>query len=90
MNMAFILFTEVHSKMEKPIETTIFFDKSSEIVVDTVLVKQDELEAYVKEIGDKSNPYQLCFDEKMSFDAYINGIIYLHSVNLQTGDQFVL
>jgi hypothetical protein len=80
----------VHYKIEKPIETTIFFDKSSEIVVDTVLVKQDELEAYVKGLVVKSNPYQFYFDKKMSFDAYINSIIYLHSVNLKTGDQFVL
>lgn len=88
-NMAFIPFTKVFYKMSKPSGTIVFFNKKNEILVNNVLVKQDELEAYVKELVDKSNPYHLCFDKEMSFDTYINSIIYLHSVNLQTNEQFV-
>jgi hypothetical protein len=88
-NMAFISFTKVFYKMSKPSGTIVFFNKKNEILVNNVLVKQDELEAYVKELVDKSNPYQLCFDKEMSFDTYVNSIIYLHSVNLQTNEQFV-
>lgn len=88
-NMAFIPFTKVFYKMSKPSGTIVFFNKKNEILVNNVLVKQGELEAYVKELVDKSNPYHLCFDKEMSFDTYINSIIYLHSVNLQTNEQFV-
>jgi hypothetical protein len=88
-NMAFIPFTKVFYKMSKPSGTIVFFNKKNEILVNNALVKQGELETYVKELVDKSNPYQLCFDKEMSFDTYINSIIYLHSVNLQTNEQFV-
>jgi len=88
--MAFIPFTKVFYRMSKPSGTIVFFNKKNEILVNNVLVKQDKLEAYVKGLVDKSNPYQFCFENKMSFYAYITSIIYLHSVNLQTNDQFVL
>ncbi|EIA08385.1 hypothetical protein [Flavobacterium frigoris] len=88
-NMAFIPFTKVYYKLEKPIGISIFFNKKNEILVDHVIVKQDELDNYLKKMADNSNRYQLCFDEEMSFDSYVKNIIFLHSIKLQTTENFI-
>jgi predicted small lipoprotein YifL len=88
-NMAFIPFTKVYYKLEKPSGTSIFFNKKNEILVNNVIVKQEELEGYLENKADKSTLYQLCFDKEMSFDSYLKNIIFLHSIKLETNENFI-
>ena len=47
-NLAFIPFTNVYYKMEKPkAGVVVFFTKNNEILVDEMVVKQEELQTYL-------------------------------------------
>ncbi|MFQ3173342.1 MAG: hypothetical protein ACI9WT_000505 [Flavobacterium sp.] len=59
--MTFIPFTKVFYKLEKPTGTIVFFNKKNEILVGNVIVKQDELEDYLKKTSGKLIPYRLFF-----------------------------
>jgi hypothetical protein len=81
-NLAFIPFTEVYYKMEKPkLSNTIFFDKKNTIKVNNVPVAKSELQEYLnKMIVENPTPFVLCFDEESSYGSYIENKVYIKSV----------
>ena len=49
-NMAFLPFTKVYYKMEKPkFGVIVFFDKKNKISIDNVVIKREELQNYLKD-----------------------------------------
>ncbi|WP_426091685.1 hypothetical protein [Flavobacterium sp. DSR3-2] len=87
-NLAFIPFTNVYYKMEKPkSEVVVFFTKNNEILVDDIVVKQEELQAYLnKAPHNKSIQYIFCFDKNLNFGSYIQDKIFINSLKLPSSE----
>jgi hypothetical protein len=83
-NLAFIAFTNVYYKLEKPkSEFVIFFTKNNEILVNTIAVKQGELQAYLNKLpNNKAVQYVFCFDKNTTFGSYIQNKIFINSLKL--------
>lgn len=82
-NMAFLPFTNVYYKMEKPIGTILFFAKNNAILIDNVVVKRAEIQNYLDHLSaDKLNQMLLAFDVNMSYEMYIQNKIFLKSLVL--------
>ncbi|REG99760.1 hypothetical protein [Flavobacterium aquicola] len=90
-NLAFIPFTNVHYKMVKPkAEVIVFFDKSNKIWVNGLMIKNDKFKNFINEFIDKkSENYQFCFSEDLSFGNYIQYEIYLQSLKINNGQEFI-
>ncbi|MFV5700045.1 hypothetical protein ACM55H_16920 [Flavobacterium sp. ZT3R17] len=82
-NLAFIPFTKVFYKLEKPkLGVVVFFTKNNEILVDNIKVKQEELQVYLNKLSsDKPNKYVFCFDKDLSFGSFIQDKIFINNLN---------
>jgi len=87
-NLAFIPFTNVYYKLEKPKSgVAVFFTKNNEILVDDTLVKQEELQTYLnKSLNNKSMQYIFCFDKNLNFGSYIQNKIFINSLKLPSSE----
>ena len=87
-NLAFLPFTKVYYKMEKPkFGVFIFFDKQNEILVNNVAVKKQELQDYLDNLpSDKPNKFQFCFAKDLSFGSYIQTKIFIQSLKFPVPD----
>jgi hypothetical protein len=83
-NLAFIPFTNVYYKLEKPKSgVAVFFTKNNEIFVDDIVVKQGELQTYLNKLpSSTSNQYVFCFDKNLNFGSYIQNKIFINSLKL--------
>lgn len=80
-NLAFIPFTQVYYKMEKPKSgIEVYFDKSDKILVGNKVIEKNDLENYIKQnAADKDIFYS--FDKNMLFNNYINLKIFVRSID---------
>lgn len=79
-NLAFLPFTKVSYKMEKPkFGVIVFFDRNNKILVDNKEIAKNDLEKYIKQ-NSSDNDVFYCFDKNISFDTYINLRIFLRSI----------
>jgi hypothetical protein len=79
-NLAFIPFTQVYYKMEKPKSgVEVYFDKNNKILVDNKEVDINDLEKYIKQNFPNEDVFY-CFDKNMLFDNYINLKIFLRNI----------
>ncbi|MEG0851438.1 MAG: hypothetical protein RSD71_17545 [Flavobacterium sp.] len=78
-NLAFLPFTKVYYKMEKPkFGVEVYFKKDNSILVEGILVKREELQSYLNHmIHDKPLKYMFCFNKNISYDAYIKNKIFI-------------
>jgi hypothetical protein len=83
-NMAFLLFTEVYYKLEKPKSGVIvFFDKNNEITVNDVAVKRNDLQHYLADLPISfPNEFQFCFAKNMNYGSYIQNEIFVQNLKL--------
>lgn len=81
-NLAFIPFTNVYYKMEKPKSgVEIYFDKNNKICVNGLMIKKEEFKRFLNEfIDEKSGNYQLCFSKDLSFGEYIQDNILIEKL----------
>lgn len=88
-NLAFIAFTEVYYKLEKPKSgVIILFDKNNEILVDNVVLKKAELTNYLNTLSiDKQRKTIFCFDKNLNYGSYIQNKIFIRSLNLKNVDK---
>ena len=87
-NLAFIPFTNVYYKLEKPTSgIVVFFSKNNEISVDTIVVKQEELQAYLNKLpSNTAIHYVFGFDKNASFGSYIQNKILINSLKLPSSE----
>ena len=87
-NLAFIPFTNVYYKLEKPKSgVAVFFTKNNEILVDDIVVKQEELQAYLNKLpSSTSNHCVFCFDKNLNFGSYIQNKIFINSLKLPSSE----
>jgi hypothetical protein len=93
-NMAFLPFTKVYYKMEKPkFGVIVYFGKDNKILVhrpydkmNRVLNKED-LQRYLDILpSDKPNKYSFCFSKNLSFGNYIQNKIFVQSLKFPVPD----
>ena len=83
-NLAFIPFTNVYYKMEKPTKegVKICFYKDRLEVNDSVVSKL-KLEEYLNNIKiENEKSFILCFDKNISYGSYINSKVFIKNIKL--------
>lgn len=92
-NLAFIPFTNVYYKLEKPKSgVVIFFTKNNKILVDGNILKQAQLQDYLDNVpNNKSMQYVFCFDNYLSFGSYTQNKIFIESlkVEIKSNQEFI-
>ena len=85
-NLAFLPFTKIYYRIEKPKSAMIvFFTKNNEIQVNNRTVKREELKQHLTALSsDKPRTYFFCFAKNMSFGTYLQNEILIQSLNLQS------
>lgn len=79
-NLAFLPFTKVYYKMQKPKSgVEIYFDKSNTILVDNKIIAKKDLENYLKKNCINKEVFY-CFDKNMLFDNYVNLKIFIRNI----------
>lgn len=84
-NLAFIPFTNVYYKLEKPIGTIMFFNKNNEILIENTIIKKEKVKEVLIQILSKeqSNNFTLSFNKDLSFGSYIQNKIFIESLKLE-------
>jgi hypothetical protein len=84
-NLAFIPFTNVYYKLEKPIGTVIFFNKNNEILIENQVFKKEKLEDLINNVlpKDVATTFLFRFDKDLSFGSYIQNKIFIESLKVQ-------
>lgn len=80
-NLAFLPFTKVYYKIEKPKSgCKVYFDKNNKILVNSKEIAKNDLEKYIKQ-NFSDNEVFYCFDKNMQFDNYITLKIFLRNID---------
>lgn len=89
-NMAFLPFTKVYYKLEKPkYSFIVFFSKKNEIFVDGTPSTREELKHFLNSFKDKTKIIRIGFDENMSFETYIQNEIFIQSLKIRNREEFI-
>ncbi|MEC5166961.1 hypothetical protein RCH18_002710 [Flavobacterium sp. PL11] len=83
-NLAFIPFTDVFYKMEKPLSRSlkIYFYKDKLVVNDSIISKAD-LQKYLSYMPiENDSPFILCFDKNSSFGSYIENKVFIKTIKV--------
>lgn len=87
-NLAFLPFTKVYYKMEKPkFGATVYFDKNNYVWVNGLIIKKDKLESFLNEfIIEKGINLQFCFSKDLKYGSYVQDKILIQSLNFSVPD----
>lgn len=89
-NMAFLPFTKVFYKMEKPkFSFVIFFSRKNEIFVDGTVATREELKQFLNSFKDKTKMIRFGFDKDMSYGTYIHNEILIQSLKIENKEEFI-
>jgi hypothetical protein len=90
-NMAFLPFTKVYYKMEKPKSSfVVFFSNKNEIFVDGTIGTREELNQFLSSLPkDKLKIIRFRFDANMSYGTYIQNEIFIQSLKIENNEEFI-
>ena len=92
-NLAFIPFTEVYYKLEKPkVGILVFFDKKNQIWLDNIAIKREELLSNLNKLPNNSSTKILfCYDKNLLFGSYVQDKIFIKTlkINSNSNDEFI-
>ncbi|KAF2331407.1 hypothetical protein [Flavobacterium daemonense] len=96
-NLAFLPFTKVFYKMEKPkFGVVVYFKKDNSILVNDKTVKKEELQNYLNSMNsDKPNKYMFSFDKDLDYGSYIDNKIFIGTLKFSipemnlTNEEFI-
>ena len=89
-NLAFLPFTKVVYKMEKPKSSFIvFFSIKNEIFVDGIPGSREELKQFLNSFKDKTKIIRFGFDEDMSYGTYIQNEIFIQNLKIENNEEFI-
>lgn len=91
-NLAFIPFTNVYYKLEKPkIGIIVFFAKDGTIKINNELVAKNDFEEEIKNFDSKSAEIKYCFDKSCSYGVYLQNKIFVDIIMTKKGviEEFV-
>jgi hypothetical protein len=80
-NLAFIPFTEVYYKLEKPKNgIVVFFAKNGKIKINNEWVSKKDLIKRVTNFNDKPDVISYCFDKNSSYGSYIQNKVFIDTI----------
>jgi hypothetical protein len=83
-NLAFLPFTNVYYKMEKPKKgILIFFSKDGRVLVNNELVLKNNLQKMINNSNDNSEEIRYCFDKNSSYGSYIQNKIFINTIEIK-------
>jgi len=90
-NLAFIPFTNVYYKLEKPMSSfVVFFSKKNEIFVDGTLGSREELKQFLTSLPkDKLIKIRFRFDANISYGNYIQNEIFIQTLKIDNNEEFI-
>lgn len=91
-NLAFIPFTNISYKLEKPkAGMIVFFRKDNQIFVNDKKVERADLQQYINDTNKLFEEVNFCFDKNSSFEFYIQNEIFIKTLRLKRTeeDEFV-
>ncbi|MFV8466468.1 hypothetical protein [Flavobacterium sp. LB1P62] len=83
-NLAFIPFTKVFYKLEKPIGIVVFFNSKNEILLENQIIKKEKLQQLINNTlpENRAKLFLFRFDKDLNFGSYIQDKIFLESLKL--------
>ena len=90
-NMAFLPFTKVYYKLEKPIGVVMFFNKKNEILIENQVFEREKVKELINEILPQNieRLYIFRFDKDLDFGSYIQDKIFIQSLKIENKEEFV-
>lgn len=91
-NLAFLPFTKVYYKMEKPKSgINVLFVKDEKIFINEVLIESNQIQEYINNANVTFQNVSYCFDKDMSFDSYLKAKIIIKGIELKfvTSNEFI-
>lgn len=92
-NLAFIPFTKVYYKMEKPVGTVIFFNKKNEILLEDQHIAKEKLRELINAAlpDDMAKKFLFRFDKNLDFGSYIQDKIFIETLGkkINTNEEFI-
>lgn len=80
-NLAFIPFTNVTYKLEKPkTGIAVYFAKNNQLFVNTVPVKRGDLQKHLNTTNGTFEKVNICFDKNMSYGTYIQNKLFIRTI----------
>jgi hypothetical protein len=83
--LAFLPFTKVVYEQAKPnFGVVIYHNKNGIFAVNGVEVDKENLQNHLVSLpSDKPNKFLFCFDKEISFEKYLEAIVYLNEISVQ-------
>lgn len=83
--LAFLPFTTVVYEQAKPnFGVVIFHNKNGIFAVNGVEVDKENLQNHLDSLpSDKPNKFLFCFDKEVSFEKYLEAIVYLNKISVE-------
>lgn len=83
-NLAFIPFTNVYYKIEKPKNgIVVYFTKDGKIKINNELVSRNDLKKRISDFKGKSEEIRCCFDKNSSYGSYVQNKVFIHTVEIK-------
>lgn len=83
-NLAFIPFTEVYYKLEKPkLGLNIYFNKNNTIQVNETVLERKDLQEYINKLPKEiTKEIHFSFSKDLSYESYIQNEVFIESIKL--------
>ena len=80
-NLAFIAFTNVYYKIEKPKNgIVVFFAKDGKIKINDEWVSRDDFKKQISSFNGKPNEISYCFDKNSSYGSYVQNKVFIDTI----------
>lgn len=88
-NMAFIPFTKIYYKIDKPIGTVIYFNKRNEILIENNVVEREKLKEFLSSVvlKNQANDFIISYSKDLSFGNYLQNKIFLESLKVNSKEE---
>ena len=82
--LAFVPFTKMNYKLEKPKSGSVIYFSKNQIVVDTVPFEKEKFENYIENLSvEDLYKCNFCFDKNDSYGNYIKNLVFIKSLDIK-------
>ena len=82
--LAFVPFTKMKYKLEKPKSGSVIYFSKNQIVVDNVPFEKEKFEKYIENLSvEDLYKCNFCFDKNDSYENYIKNLVFIKSLDIK-------
>lgn len=82
--LAFVPFTKMNYKLEKPKSGSVIYFSKNQIVVDNVPFEKEKFENYIENLSvEDLYKCNFCFDKNDSYENYIKNLVFIKSLDIK-------